>query len=300
MGGGLALLFRERRAPPGARGCGRVPGRAGVSGLRRSPRTLALATPLLAIAAVAGIALAIVGATRSHACRLRLHIATAAVGALLVLVWMATTVARRARPGERRPPASASSSWPPCWRDGIVIVKDRREAPLRYRIVNPALPPESMDGEGGGPSPVLPSSAKTNVGGIIPSNFFMDSARPAARATRTSTSSGTRRRTTSSSFNNQWYRKSIEYMQDVVGTQPSKWCAGCHDHAVFFNGRFDRPIKEQIDTPEAQAGLALHVLPLHRPRRQLDGPGRLHDRIPAAARSGGEREPGAPDGRTTS
>ena len=57
------------------------------------------------------------------------------------------------------------------------------------------------------------------------------------------------------SFNNQFYRKSIEYMQDVVGTQPSKWCAGCHDHAVFFNGRFDKPIKEQIDTPEAQAGL---------------------------------------------
>jgi Tfp pilus assembly protein PilF len=59
-----------------------------------------------------------------------------------------------------------------------------------------------------------------------------------------------------SSFNNQWYRKSIEYMQDVTGTQPSKWCAGCHDHAVFFNGRFDRPIKEQINTPEAQAGLS--------------------------------------------
>ena len=39
-------------------------------------------------------------------------------------------------------------------------------------------------------------------------------------------------------------------------TKPSKWCAGCHDHAVFFNGRFDRPIKEQIDTPEARAGLA--------------------------------------------
>ena len=58
-----------------------------------------------------------------------------------------------------------------------------------------------------------------------------------------------------SSFNNQWYRKSIEYMQDVVGTEPSKFCAGCHDHAVFFNGRFDRPIREQIETPEAQAGL---------------------------------------------
>jgi hypothetical protein len=45
-------------------------------------------------------------------------------------------------------------------------------------------------------------------------------------------------------------------MQDTVGTKPSKWCAGCHDHAVFFNGRFDRPIREQIDTPEAQAGLS--------------------------------------------
>jgi tetratricopeptide (TPR) repeat protein len=44
-------------------------------------------------------------------------------------------------------------------------------------------------------------------------------------------------------------------MQSVVGTKPSKWCAGCHDHAVFFNGRFERPIVEQIDTPEAQAGL---------------------------------------------
>ena len=45
-------------------------------------------------------------------------------------------------------------------------------------------------------------------------------------------------------------------MEDVTGTTASKWCAGCHDHAVFFNGRFDRPIREQIDTPEAQAGLA--------------------------------------------
>jgi tetratricopeptide (TPR) repeat protein len=44
-------------------------------------------------------------------------------------------------------------------------------------------------------------------------------------------------------------------MQDVVGTKPSKWCAGCHDHAVLFAGKFDTPIREQIETPEAQAGL---------------------------------------------
>src|SRR4029077_21035268 len=98
-------------------------------------------------------------------------------------------------------------------------------------------------------------SAKTNVGGIIPSNFFMDS------ATCGSCHKDIYEQWNSSahhfaSFNNQFYRKSIEYMQSVGGPQPSKWCAGCHDHAVFFNGRFDRPIKEQIDTPEARAGLA--------------------------------------------
>jgi tetratricopeptide (TPR) repeat protein len=113
-----------------------------------------------------------------------------------------------------------------------------------------------MEGEGGGPqSPFFPSSAQTNVGGIIPANFFMTSAvcgRCHQEIYRQWSSSAHH----FSSFNNQWYRKSIEYMQDVVGTRPSKWCAGCHDHAVFFNGRFDRPIKEQIDTPEAQAGLA--------------------------------------------
>ena len=44
------------------------------------------------------------------------------------------------------------------------------------RIVNPSVTPASMNEEGGGPSsPFFPSSAKTNVGGIIPSNFFMDS-----------------------------------------------------------------------------------------------------------------------------
>jgi tetratricopeptide (TPR) repeat protein len=57
------------------------------------------------------------------------------------------------------------------------------------------------------------------------------------------------------SFNNQFYKATILHMQELSGTQGSKWCAGCHDHAVFFNGRFERPIKEQLDTPEAQNGL---------------------------------------------
>jgi tetratricopeptide (TPR) repeat protein len=113
-----------------------------------------------------------------------------------------------------------------------------------------------MEHEGGGPaSPFFPSSAKTNVGGIIPANFFMDSER-CADCHRDIYEQWRGSMHHFASFNNQFYRKSIEYMQSVVGTKPSRWCAGCHDHALFFNGRFDTPIAEQIDTPEAHAGLA--------------------------------------------
>jgi tetratricopeptide (TPR) repeat protein len=123
------------------------------------------------------------------------------------------------------------------------------------RIINPASAPLSMDLEGAGArSPFAPSSAQTNTGKIIPSNFFMDSA-GCGHCHKDIYEEWKSSAHHFASFNNQFYRKSIEYMQDVAGTRPSKWCAGCHDHAVFFNGRFDRPIREQIDTPEAQAGL---------------------------------------------
>lgn len=124
------------------------------------------------------------------------------------------------------------------------------------RIVNPELAPLTMEGEGGGPkSPFWPSSAVTNTKGIIPSDFFLESEQCG------SCHKDIYEQWKSSvhhfgSFNNQFYRKSIEYMQETAGVQGTKWCAGCHDHAVFFNGRFEKPIKDQIDTPEAQAGLA--------------------------------------------
>lgn len=119
------------------------------------------------------------------------------------------------------------------------------------RIVNPTVTPASMYEEGGGPdSPFFPSSAKTNVGGIIPSNFFMDS-ETCGTCHKDIFEQWNSSAHHFASFNNQFYRKSIEYMQGVVGTKPSKWCAGCHDHALFFNGRFDTPVKQQIDTPEA-------------------------------------------------
>src|SRR5271154_4006949 len=125
------------------------------------------------------------------------------------------------------------------------------------RIVNPAHPPLAMEGEGGGPkSPFFPASAQTNVGGIIPSNFFMDS-EACAQCHKQIYDQWNASSHHFGSFNNQFYRKAIEYMQETQGSpQGSKWCAGCHAHAVFFNGRFAKPIKDQIDTPEAHAGLA--------------------------------------------
>lgn len=132
---------------------------------------------------------------------------------------------------------------------------ERHSRASRDFIKNPSSPPLSMDGEGAGPtSPFFPSASNTNVNGIIPATFFM-TAETCARCHKDIYDQWNSSAHHFSSFNNQWYRKSIEYMQDTVGTKPSKWCAGCHDHAVFFNGRFDKPIKEQINTPEAQNGL---------------------------------------------
>src|SRR5208283_603991 len=125
----------------------------------------------------------------------------------------------------------------------------------RGRIENPALPPVSMNGEGDGPTgPFFPSSAQVYGGPNIPSKFFMesDSCKRCHEDIYNQWNSSAHH---FSSFNNQWYRKSIEYMQDTIGTQPSKWCGGCHDPAVLYAGKMDTPIKQIVHTPEAQAGL---------------------------------------------
>jgi Flp pilus assembly protein TadD len=123
------------------------------------------------------------------------------------------------------------------------------------RISNPLMPPESMDGEGDGPQgKFFPSSAQTKHGGNIPSKYFMKSdacQRCHADIYQQWNSSMHH----FSSFNNQWYRKSVEYMQEVAGVRSSKWCAGCHDPALLYSGLFDTPIKQIVDRPEARAGL---------------------------------------------
>jgi tetratricopeptide (TPR) repeat protein len=221
---------------------------------RELPAPLRAGGVLLYLAGLAGVALMITGATRSWRWLLYTHIALAVAGALAVAAHLLRGAALPA--GQRGPAVAAAAVVVlAVVAGGGLALQERSASARRERIVNPEAP-ASMDGEGSGPqSPFFPSSARTNVGGIIPANFFMTSA-TCGRCHKDIYDQWNSSAHHFSSFNNQWYRKSVEYMQDVVGTQPSKWCAGCHDHAVFFNGRFERPIKEQIDTPEAQAGLS--------------------------------------------
>src|ERR1700733_5982990 len=124
-----------------------------------------------------------------------------------------------------------------------------------HRIENPAIAPATMDSEGDGPGgPFFPSSAQTAHGGSIPANYFTESdSCQRCHADIYKEWQGSAHHF--SSFNNAWYRKSIEYMQDTVGVKPSKWCAGCHDPALLYSGMFDRPIREVENTPAGQAGL---------------------------------------------
>jgi hypothetical protein len=238
------------------------------------PAWLLAAAGLFLASAAEGAWLAYAGATRDHAWMLRLHIAFGCASVLVALAGVARVVARaRTTPAVATNTGGAAAA--PAGAPGLArffrvfaavsaaslaipigATAYRKAFPNRWdRIVNPVLAPASMAEEGAGPkSPFWPSSSNTNTGKIIPSNFFMDS-KLCGECHKDIYEQWQSSMHHFASFNNQFYRKSIEYMQDIAGTKPTKWCAGCHDHAVFFNGRFERPIKEQIDTPEAQNGL---------------------------------------------
>jgi tetratricopeptide (TPR) repeat protein len=213
------------------------------------------AAVLFGTALLAGLWLTVAGNVLAHRPVLWAHAAAAALGVIALGAWLWRRREAGAGWTRLRQAFVAAAVLLVALPGGMALWRRANPDP-NARIVNPATAPVSMQEEGGGPrSPFFPSSAKTNVGGIIPSNFFMDS-KACGECHKDIYQQWSGSAHHFASFNNQFYRKSIEYMQSVVGTQPSKWCAGCHDHAVFFNGRFERPIKDQIDTPEARAGLA--------------------------------------------
>lgn len=198
----------------------------------------------VAVGAVTGILLAIIGNTHDHRVVLIVHV-------VLSLWAFAVWFARTERFTATKVAVVASAAVLVGGMAFRWIIPHSED-----HIINSRVAAVSMDEEGAGPrSPFFPSAADTTNGRLVPSSFFMES-KKCGECHRDIYEQWKSSAHHFASFNNQFYRKSIEYMQSVVGTKPSKWCAGCHDHAVFFNGRFDRPIKEQIDTPEAQAGLS--------------------------------------------
>jgi Flp pilus assembly protein TadD len=210
---------------------------------------------LLAAGAILGIILIKIGTPHRLKAWLYAHIALCVVGTLFVV---ASWLASRGKLGAGLVAGALRFAALALLTAGIAAgAWWTREIGWNHsnHISNPLMPPDTMDKEGDGSSgKFFPSSAQTKHGGNIPSKYFMKSdacERCHADIFKQWNSSMHH----FSSFNNQWYRKSIEYMQEVNGVRPSKWCAGCHDPALLYSGLFDTPIKQIVDRPEARAGL---------------------------------------------
>lgn len=212
---------------------------------------------LITLGGLLGVALIYLGTTRPELKWLYVHIALSMAGIVLLV---SDFVARRIVPRVNRPimvRLAAVVVLAALAAGMAVSAQYLREGQWlsSHLIKNPEIAPDSMDSEGDGPAGFFfPSSAQIVRGGHIPSKFFMesDSCKRCHADIYNEWFSSVHH---FSSFNNQWYRKSIEYMQDVVGTKPSKWCGGCHDPAVLYSGLMDTPIKQIVHRPEAQAGL---------------------------------------------
>jgi Tfp pilus assembly protein PilF len=221
------------------------------------PGRFALGVLLLTLGT--GVAILFVGGGSSTYGLVLVHIG-AAVAA--VIVWL--DLARRLARGEFAPVAAR---W--AWKAGRALVPllvvwalagqafDRFGSHEWDRVTNPLRPPARMEEEGGGPKgPFFPSSATTVNDVLVESDFFMNS--PTCQDAGCHPDIFEQWNESAhhfSSFNNQWYRKSVVYMQEVVGTRPSKWCGGCHDMALLLAGKMDTPVVEQMHAPESQAGM---------------------------------------------
>jgi len=179
-----------------------------VSRSKQLPRLLLVSSAIIGAGAFFGIFLMIFGAVHSNWWAIYLHVSLGAAGSTFILAHLFINGRSYVGSGKR----ALAYSIVTC----IVFIFplasaafNRYSLHARDRIVNPDLPPVSMQGEGGGPgSPFFPSSAGTNVGGTIPSNFFMTS-QECGRCHKDIYEQWKSSMHHFSSFNNQWYRKSI-------------------------------------------------------------------------------------------
>jgi Flp pilus assembly protein TadD len=210
---------------------------------------------LLAVGGVVGLVLIRIGTSRAEWNWLYLHIVLSLAGVGLLLAdwagrrgWLTSSAAGAAVRAVICLGLLAGLGF------GARYVRESRW--LSHALIeNPSMPPATMNEEGDGPQGAFfPSSAQIYGQKKIPSKYFMesDSCKRCHQDIYNQWFSSVHH---FSSFNNQWYRKSIEYMQDTIGTKPSKWCGGCHDPAVLYSGLMDTPIKEIVHRLESQAGL---------------------------------------------
>ena len=217
-----------------------LPTGCGISSLNSAIPWWLSAAPL-AISGVLGVALLFTGATTPYRWLLQAHIATGILGALVALGWL---MARALRAGTRFERVAVGCGTALVVVSGIAaaVVSSRHddERRARYRIANPVTVPARMEDEGAGPhSPFFPSSANTNVEGIIPANFFLTSA-TCGRCHKDIYEQWNSSMHHFASFNNQWYRKSIEYMQSIAADAADEMVR----RMPRSRGILQRPIRE--------------------------------------------------------
>ena len=212
----------------------------------------------LALATGFGIYLFFAGMTTAHNLALYLHVVFAIGGLFFLLLRL------RTRTHQHSGIPLAGRPWKIAGAGFVAALVFYGAAALyhhyfpnpEYMVKNPLTAPTSMYDEGGGKNSLMfPSSAQTSNGGTIPKQFFLNSktCEPCHKDIYDQWNESMHH---FSSFNNQWYRKAIEYMQDTAGIKPSMWCAGCHDHALAFTDMMQKyPIRKIEFTPEGQAGL---------------------------------------------
>ena len=269
-----------------------VLGRRLAGAWRTTPLLLRLAWVLCAAGALTGVAIMIVGAAGPFRRLLPIHIALSLAGGVPLLVYAAGTRLRAAG-GRQRVVFAGICALLVVAAVGSATAAARSGAALRaqYRIVNPASPPLSMEGEGAGPQePVLPLVGRHQRARHHPGHLFHDE-----RELRAVPQGALRAVALVDA--------PLLVVQQPVVPEVHRIHAGRgRDQAVQVvrrlprsRGVLQRPLRsadQGADRDPGSAGRArLHVLPFDHARPQHHGPGGFRDRVPAAARSGGEREP---------
>jgi Flp pilus assembly protein TadD len=225
------------------------------------------ASLLWTIGIFTGGALAFTGSTRPMAWLLYTHILACIGGLAAVGLYL------RAVSLDRRTRSSEGDWWQRtrlAWQIGAValpglilvgIAQSRAGA-----ITNPPWAPASMEAETADPR-LHPSSIRIKGAEWMPDEFFTETASRSCGESGCHPDIYKQWQSSAhhfSSFNNQWYRKAIEYMQEVQvadavkkggtkqdGLKRSQWCAGCHDPSILLTGRWtSNTIADQMTEAE--------------------------------------------------